>query len=326
MINIDLKCNMRHQRKEDKMALLQIIGLNKSYNKKKVIVDLSFELQSGEIMGLIGQNGSGKTTIFKAILGLVKKDSGQIKINEKLIEVKSKNYLDTIGTIIEYPTFYETLTARQNLMLIANLYDGIRLSKENILEALHTVGLGNSANSKVSGFSLGMKQRLGLAQAMIHHPTILLLDEPFNGLDPKGIKEFRELLIELSQRGVGIVISSHSLEELSKLVDTVTIINKGRVIFQGGKKEFLALGNKKDIWLLKTDNMKLTKSILNNLNIVFLEKPEQFELSFNTELMKASKDMLLTELIRQGVSIIYFSEKQDNFEDVFLKIQTEMEE
>ncbi|WP_438838178.1 ATP-binding cassette domain-containing protein [Streptococcus pluranimalium] len=95
------------------MALLQIIGLNKSYNKKKVIVDLSFELQSGEIMGLIGQNGSGKTTIFKAILGLVKKDSGQIKVTEKLIEVKSKNYLDTIGTIIEYPTFYETLTARQ---------------------------------------------------------------------------------------------------------------------------------------------------------------------------------------------------------------------
>lgn len=302
------------------MALLEIVNLNKSYKKKKVIVDLSFELQSGEIMGLIGQNGSGKTTIFKAILGLVKKDSGKIKINEVLIEGESKQYLNHIGTIIEYPTFYETLTARQNLQLIASLYD-ISLSQKEILESLRRVGLENSANSKVSNFSLGMKQRLGLAQALVHHPTILLLDEPFNGLDPRGIKEFRELLIELSQRGVGIIISSHSLEELRKLVDTVTIINNGRVIFQGKKGEFLELGSIKDIWLLKTDKIKLTKSILTNLNIVFLETSEQFEI----ELTKDLKEKLLTELIRKGVSIINFSKKEDNFEDIFLKMQTDME-
>nr|WP_253896449.1 ABC transporter ATP-binding protein [Streptococcus gallolyticus] len=153
------------------MALLEIVNLNKSYKKKKVIVDLSFELQSGEIMGLIGQNGSGKTTIFKAILGLVKKDSGKIKINEVLIEGESKQYLNHIGSIIEYPMFYETLTARQNLQLIASLYD-ISLSQKEILESLRRVGLENSANSKVSNFSLGMKQRLGLAQALVHHPTI----------------------------------------------------------------------------------------------------------------------------------------------------------
>lgn len=253
------------------MALLQIIGLNKSYNKKKVIEDLSFELQSGEIMGLIGQNGSGKTTIFKTILGLVKKESGEIKINGKLIEGKSKGYLNTIGTIIEYPTFYESLTARQNLMLISSLYDEVNLSKEDLLNYLHLVGLDNSVDCKVSSFSLGMKQRLGLAQALIHQPTILLLDEPFNGLDPIGMKEFRDLLIELSKKGVGIVISSHSLEELSKLVDTVTIINQGKVIFQGKKTEFLSLGSIKNVWLLKTDNIELTKSILNNLNIVFSE-------------------------------------------------------
>ena len=109
-----------------------------------------------------------------------------------------------------------------------------------------------------------MKQRLGLAQALIHQPTILLLDESFNGLDPIGMKEFRDLLIELSKKGVGIVISSHSLEELSKLVDTVTIINQGKVIFQGKKTEFLSLGSIKNVWLLKTDNLELTKSILNN--------------------------------------------------------------
>lgn len=307
------------------MALLQIFGLNKSYNKKKVIEDLSFELQSGEIMGLIGQNGSGKTTIFKTILGLVKKESGEIKINGKLIDGKSKGYLNTIGTIIEYPTFYESLTARQNLMLISSLYDEVNLSKEDLLNYLHLVGLDNSVDCKVYNFSLGMKQRLGLAQALIHQPTILLLDEPFNGLDPIGMKEFRDLLIELSKKGVGIVISSHSLEELSKLVDTVTIINQGKVIFQGKKTEFLSLGSIKNVWLLKTDNIELTKSILNNLNIVFTERIEQLELSLDIESMKEVKEKLLTELLRQDISIINFSEKQNNFEDIFIKMQRDME-
>ena len=307
------------------MALLQIIGLNKSYNKKKVIEDLSFELQSGEIMGLIGQNGSGKTTIFKTILGLVKKESGEIKINGKSIDGKSKDYLNSIGTIIEYPTFYESLTARQNLMLISSLYDEVNLSKEDLLNYLHLVGLDNSVDCKVSSFSLGMKQRLGLAQVLIHQPTILLLDEPFNGLDPIGIKEFRDLLIELSKKGVGIVISSHSLEELSKLVDTVTIINQGKVIFQGKKTEFLSLGSIKNVWLLKTDNIELTKSILNNLNIVFSERIEQLELSLDKEAMKEVKEKLFTELLRQDISIISFSEKQNNFEDIFIKMQRDME-
>ena len=302
------------------MALLQIFGLNKSYNKKKVIEDLSFELQSGEIMGLIGQNGSGKTTIFKTILGLVKKESGEIKINGKLIDGKSKGYLNTIGTIID-----ESLTARQNLMLISSLYDEVNLSKEDLLNYLHLVGLDNSVDCKVSNFSLGMKQRLGLAQALIHQPTILLLDEPFNGLDPIGMKEFRDLLIELSKKGVGIVISSHSLEELSKLVDTVTIINQGKVIFQGKKTEFLSLGSIKNVWLLKTDNIELTKSILNNLNIVFTERIEQLELSLDIESMKEVKEKLLTELLRQDISIINFSEKQNNFEDIFIKMQRDME-
>lgn len=178
---------------------------------------------------------------------------------------------------------------------------------------------------KVSSFSLGMKQRLGLAQALIHQPTILLLDESFNGLDPIGMKEFRDLLIELSKKGVGIVISSHSLEELSKLVDTVTIINQGKVIFQGKKTEFLSLGSIKNVWLLKTDNLELTKSILNNLNIVFTERIEQLELSLDIESMKEVKEKLLTELLRQDISIINFSEKQNNFEDIFIKMQRDME-
>ncbi|MCR8967724.1 ABC transporter ATP-binding protein [Streptococcus zalophi] len=307
------------------MPLLEIIGLNKSYHKKRVVSDLSLELHSGEIMGLIGQNGSGKTTIFKAILGLVKKDSGLIKINGKSIEENSKKYLNTIGTIIEYPTFYESLTASQNLMLFSSLYDDINVSKADVLKYLHWVGLENDVNSKVSSFSLGMKQRLGLAQALIHKPTILLLDEPFNGLDPRGMKDFRELLSQLSQDGVGIIISSHSLEELNKLVDTVTIINQGQVIFQGQKSEFLSLGSRNNMWLLKTDNKEITRSILNQLAINFSEKDELFELSLSIEKTEDMKEKLLKNLLQQSVSIINFSQKQDNFEDIFLNMQTDTE-
>lgn len=305
------------------MALLQIIDLNKSYNKQRVLTNLSLELHPGEIMGLIGQNGSGKTTIFKSILGLVKIDSGRILVNQELIDAKSRKYLNNIGTIIEYPTFYESLTAIQNLQLFSSLYDGNQLSKEDIIQSLGLVGLENDGNSKVESFSLGMKQRLGLAQALVHGPNILLLDEPFNGLDPKGVKELRELLSHLSQDGVGIIVSSHSLEELNKLVDTVTVIEQGELVFQGKKTEFLALGNQKNDWFLKTDAPELTRYILERLDIAYAEQDEQFELYL--PMKEGIREKLLSELLEHKISIQNFSEKQENFEDIFLNIQATME-
>lgn len=308
------------------MALLELERLNKAYKKNKVIKDLSFDLNKGEIMGLIGQNGSGKTTIFKTILGLVQKNSGQMRINGQLIDGKSKHYLNKIGAMIEYPTFYENLSASQNLRLISSLYEGNKVDEEDILEILRVVGLENNVDAKVSSFSLGMKQRLGLAQALLHRPSILLLDEPFNGLDPLGMKELRQLLMELATKGVGIIVSSHSLEELNKIVDSVTLIKQGKVLFQGSKSEFLAMGMVKNSWLLKTDQLEETQAILQSLAIPFTEKDGHLELVLDPDSMKDLKDKLLTKLLNQGVSIINFSEKQENFEDVFLKIQTAMEE
>ncbi|RLK63799.1 ABC transporter ATP-binding protein [Atopobacter sp. AH10] len=308
------------------MALLELERLNKAYKKNKVIKDLSFDLNKGEIMGLIGQNGSGKTTIFKTILGLVQKNSGQMRINGHLIDGKSKHYLNKIGAMIEYPTFYENLTASQNLSLISSLYEGKKVGEEDILEILRVVGLENNVDAKVSSFSLGMKQRLGLAQALLHRPSILLLDEPFNGLDPLGMKELRQLLMELAAKGVGIIVSSHSLEELNKIVDSVTLIKQGKVLFQGSKSEFLAMGMVKNSWLLKTDQLEETQAILQSLAIPFTEKDGHLELVLDPAGMKDVKDKLLTKLLNQGISIINFSEKQENFEDVFLKIQTAMEE
>ena len=304
------------------MAVLQVLGLNKSYKGKKVIRDLSLELNKGEIMGLIGANGAGKTTIFKSILGLVKKDSGSIIVNQQQTREKSKAYLNTIGSIIEYPTFYESLTASQNLAITSKLYDELDLSKQDILNYLELVGLEGEGDSKVASFSLGMKQRLGLAQALIHQPSILLLDEPFNGLDPKGIKELRDFLSSLSGKGIAIIISSHSLEELNKIVDTVTIIHQGKLIFQGKKAEYLALGAEKNIWLLETDNKLLTEDILKALNISFKTKDEHFELSLPKERAEEVRNQLLSELLGQKVSILKISEQQNNFEDIFLNIQT----
>lgn len=302
------------------MTLLKIIGLNKTYKDKQVLTDFSLELHKGEIMGLIGGNGAGKTSIFKSILGLVKMDSGVISINSKQIDFSSKDYLEKIGTIIEYPTFYESLTAKQNLLLTSKLYKLNKFSDEHVSKFLSLVGLENEANNKVSKFSLGMKQRLGLAQALIHDPIILLLDEPFNGLDPKGVKEFRELLLSLSIQGVGIIISSHSLEELNKIVDTVTIIDKGKLIFQGTKSEYLALGGNNDTWFLETDNKLQTQSLLNTLKIEFKITENGFELDLPSEIVEDIKGVLFMELVKENISILNFSKQQKNFEDIFLNI------
>lgn len=306
------------------MNLLEISGLNKSYGKKKVLTDVSMTLNQGEIMGLIGANGAGKTTILKTILGMVNKESGSIKINQQVVTKKDKSYLKAIGSIIEYPTFYEGLTAYQNLRLIANLYE-CPLTKEASWKALATVGLQDSADKQVSSFSLGMKQRLGLAQALVHRPSILLLDEPFNGLDPKGMKDFRQLFLGLAQKGVGIIVSSHSLEELNKLVATVTIIDKGQVVFQGKKADYLALGAKHSTWLLETDDPETTIQILKHLQIPYQWTGQQFELSIAASSEKALKNKLLASLLERQVAIVNISEHQENFEDIFLNLSKKME-
>ncbi len=203
--------------------------------KAPVLKDINLQVPSGSIYGFIGPNGAGKTTTLKLVLGLLKKQSGNIRIFDREFETDRVDILKQVGSLIESPSFYTHLTAAENLALLQKIY---QCPKNRIEEVLGIVDLLHTKNKKAGQFSLGMKQRLSIAIAFLHSPSLLILDEPTNGLDPNGIIEIRELLKKLnSTYQTTILISSHLLFEIEKLVTHVGIINKGSILFQGTMEE-----------------------------------------------------------------------------------------
>ncbi|MFW5437615.1 ABC transporter ATP-binding protein [Paenibacillus apiarius] len=210
-------------------CLLITNQLTKTFQGKEVVSNVNMNIQKGEIYGFLGPNGAGKTTIMKMITNLVKPTAGEIELfGEKLTDT-SYHLLGRMGTIIEYPVFYDKLSARENLELHCD-YMGYH-NKQAIDEALELVKLTNTGSKAVKDFSLGMKQRLGIARAITTKPELLMLDEPINGLDPVGIKEIRDLFKMLSKEyGITILISSHILGEIEQMADTIGVINHGKLI------------------------------------------------------------------------------------------------
>ena len=198
-------------------VILNCQNLYKHFGKKEILKGISFEICSGDILGFIGPNGSGKTTTIKLILGLQSIDNGSVEINGFNVVKNFEKAIEKVGAIVENPDLYMYLSGYDNLKLVANLYKGI--DSKRIDEVIKLVGLENRINDKVSKYSLGMRQRLGLAQAILHKPNLLILDEPTNGLDPEGIKDLRELLVKLATtEHMGILISSHNLQNLRVFV------------------------------------------------------------------------------------------------------------
>ena len=209
--------------------ILEVKSLHKAFGGKKVLSDVSFSLNEGEILGFIGPNGAGKTTTIKLILGLQSIDSGEVRINGFDVKKDFVHAIMKVGAIVENPDMYMYLSGRKNLELIARTYEGI--GKERIEEVIELVGLGNRIHDKVSKYSLGMRQRLGIAASLLNHPKLLILDEPTNGLDPEGIKELRDLLKMLAKKEhLGVLISSHNLAELESFCTNVCIIQNGKII------------------------------------------------------------------------------------------------
>lgn len=209
--------------------LLEVKNVNKSFGKKRVLKDVSFSLEEGEILGFIGPNGAGKTTTIKIILGLQRMNDGQVIINGHDIKKDFCRAIERVGAIVESPDMYMYLSGKKNLQIIARMYKGV--SKERIDEVIKLVGLEERINDKVSKYSLGMRQRLGIAASLIHRPNLLVLDEPTNGLDPEGIKDLRNLLKKLAKKDkIGILISSHNLSELESFCTDVCIIKNGEII------------------------------------------------------------------------------------------------
>jgi ABC-type multidrug transport system ATPase subunit len=218
------------------MNCIETSNLTHTFSENEIVLDnINLCVPEGSIYGFLGPNGAGKTTTLRLVLGLLKKQHGAIRIFNKAFEENRIEILQQTGSLIESPSFYAHLTAVENLALLQKIY---QCPKERISEVLEIVGLSQTGKKKAGKFSLGMKQRLSIAIALLHNPSLLILDEPTNGLDPNGIIEIRELLKKINaEKKVTIVISSHLLAEIERLVTHVGIINKGKLLFQGTLEE-----------------------------------------------------------------------------------------
>ena len=242
------------------MSILKVKDLNKKFGKKEVLKSVSFEINEGDILAFIGPNGAGKTTTIKCILGLQRLTKGSITINGYDIKKNFVKAIEKTGCIVESPDVYMYLTGYENLKLQASLYANIK--EDSLTNIIRLVGLENRIYDKVSKYSLGMRQRLGIAISLVNNPNLLILDEPTNGLDPEGIKELRELLLKLSKRGMGILISSHNLSELDSFCNKVCIISKCEIIEENSISKIKEIDENK--YIIKVNDIKKIKKLLNS--------------------------------------------------------------
>lgn len=285
--------------------LLECQNLCKSFGRKQILKDLSFEIDEGDILAFIGPNGSGKTTTIKLILGLQKIDKGKVIINGFDVEKDFVKAIEKVGAIVENPDTYMYLTGWQNLKMIANLYKGV--TDEEIKEIVKLVNLEKRINDKVSKYSLGMRQRLGIARALINKPNVLILDEPTNGLDPEGIKDLRNLLKKLAKEGMGVLISSHNLAELESFCNKVLIIDNGKIIETSEVSEFKSNGNK---YIFKVSN---TQGL--DLEGIYQVKGDEFAYDGSKE--EIAK--LIKTLVKKNVDVYEVKMEELTLEEAFLK-------
>lgn len=285
--------------------LLECQNLCKSFGKKQILKNVSFEIDEGDILAFIGPNGSGKTTTIKLILGLQNIDEGKVIINGYDIKKDFVKAISNVGAIVENPDTYMYLTGWQNLKLIANMYKGI--TNEKIMEIVKLVDLEKRINDKVSKYSLGMRQRLGIARALINNPNILILDEPTNGLDPEGIKDLRILLKKLAKEGLGILISSHNLAELESFCNKVLIIDEGTIIETSEVKEFKNNGNK---YVFSVSDTK-------DLSIEGMYEVTKDKFSFNGD--KEDIASIIKTLVKKNIDIYEVHMQELTLEEAFLK-------
>lgn len=291
------------------MEILEIKNLNKSFGKKKILKNVSFNVNGGDILGFIGPNGAGKTTTIKMILGLQSIDSGSVIINGYDIKKNFEKAIEKVGTIVENPDLYMYLSGYDNLKIISNLYKNV--DKKRIDEVIKIVRLEARINDKVAKYSLGMRQRLGIAQALLHKPNLLILDEPTNGLDPEGIKELRDIIKSLAvKENVGVVISSHNLSELESFCNKVVIIKNGKIV---ETNELKNVKNIEESYIFEVDKVSKVSKIIN-------EKIDKIDdNSFKVHINKESIPEIIKKLVENDIKIYAVKEEEISLEDAFLK-------
>jgi len=241
-------------------TVIEISGLSKRFKDVRAVNEVGFQVQRGDVFGFLGPNGAGKSTTIRMILSLISPTAGSIKIFGKPLSENRKEILTNVGAIVEKPDFYLYLPAVRNLEILAKI-SGKEVTQKRILELLELVGLKDRAKSKVKTFSHGMKQRLGIAQAMLHNPELIVLDEPTTGLDPQGVKEIRDLIIRLSkEENKTIFLSSHVLSEIELVANRMLIINKGSKVVEGEVNQLLSSNTLKVT--IEVENVESAKKVL----------------------------------------------------------------
>ncbi|MBK7981823.1 MAG: ABC transporter ATP-binding protein [Ignavibacteriae bacterium] len=298
------------------MAIIQTQNLNFGFIKNQLVVDdINLKIEEGNIYGFIGPNGAGKTTTIRLLLGLLKPNIGNIQLFGKSITTESLWIFQNIGAMIEMPSLYEHLTGFDNLQITTKIKN---VSYKRINEVLEIVKLSNSSMKKVKEYSLGMKQRLGLALALLSEPKLLILDEPTNGLDPQGMIETRELLVKLNKEyGTTILISSHLLSEIEKIVTHLGIINKGRLIFQGTINELHNLPNENSLIQIETNDNERAFSLLNNDYKINYNNGKGIQIVFQS---REQVSKICKALVYEGLDIYHFHVTTNNLEEIFLTI------
>jgi ABC-type multidrug transport system ATPase subunit len=296
-------------------ALVVVEHLHKKFGDLTAVDDLSFTVNERDIYGFLGQNGAGKSTTIRMMLTLVKPDNGSIKIFGKELFHSHNEILSRTGAIIERPDLYKYLSAYDNLAIFAKL-SGKKFSKKLLLEQLDKVGLADRWNSKVKTFSQGMKQRMGIAVALVHDPELIILDEPTNGLDPQGIADMRKLIIDLSRvHGKTVIISSHLLSEVELMATRMLVIHKGKKIVEGEVNELLHPSG--TIVKIKTVDDGRTREILVNSTWSSMLQPDKNSLSF--KINKDEVPVLTAWLIRKDVQVLSVQPRH-SLEDYFLSL------
>ena len=295
---------------------IEVKNIQKKFGDFVAVDDLSFVVPQGKIFGFLGPNGSGKSTTLRMILGLITPTEGNIELFGKKLKSNRSDIMKRVGCIIEKPDFYKYLSAHENLKLFARA-NQINYSQQDYNDLYKLVGLSGREKDKVKTYSHGMKQRLGIAQALIHNPDLIILDEPNTGLDPKGIIELRELIIKLNkEHGKTVLFSSHILSEVEEVCDSLVVINKGKAVAQGSVRELLS---NEDLLvdMEVTDGDELARNLKGSEYESFLRAQNGNEFRFN--LPKEKLPALNVFIIQKGIGLVSTNYRK-RLEDYFLRI------
>jgi ABC-2 type transport system ATP-binding protein len=297
--------------------IIEVKGLQKNFGAFTAVKDVSFTVNKGDVFGFLGPNGAGKSTTMRCMLSLIKPNAGQINIFGKNLFEARNEILAQVGSIVEKPDFYKYLSARKNLEIFARI-SGADVSQQTIFETLDFVGLTGREKDKVGGFSHGMRQRLGIAQTLLHQPELIILDEPTTGLDPQGIIEVRDLILRLkNEQNKTVILSSHQLAEIEHVANRMVIINKGQTIIEGSVSELMnAQETLLSVELLERSNeaLQLLQQQFPTLKVEVIS-PKTLELNVERSLIPA----INAALVNGGFAVVALEPKR-TLEDFFIQM------